>query len=163
MTTIDDLFPSPYLKASDIAHEPIVTISKIEREKMKNKEGKEEAKPVIYFREYEKGVILNRTNANVIESLYGKDIDEWVGCRVQLYSAIVEAFGERKPAIRIKDQKPPADKKAILERYSKLYQRGVSAKVEGIENYSVSSDMPEAEIIELGKELKSRVEAAESF
>lgn len=159
----NDLFPSPYLKASDVAHEPVVTIAKIEREKMKNKEGKEEAKPVIYFREYEKGVVLNRTNANVIESLYGSEVDEWVGSRIQLCSAMVEAFGERKPAIRVKEQKPPADKKALLERYSKLYERGVKAGVADIENYAISADMPEAEIVELGKELKGKVEAAESF
>lgn len=163
MTTIDDLFPSNYLKAADVAHEPIVTISKVDREKMKSKEGKEELKPVIYFKEFEKGVVLNRTNATIIETLYGRDIDEWINARVQLYAPIVESFGERKPAIRIKEQKPAADKSQIIARYQKLWERGKKANMEGIENYVITPDMPTDEIIQLGKELKEKVEAAESF
>ena len=163
MATIDDLFPSPYLKSADVANQPVVTIAKIEREKMKNKEGKEELKPVLYFQEFEKGIVLNRTNANIIEDLYGKDIDEWIGAKIQLHAPIVEAFGESKPAIRVIAKKPAANHQELIDRYSRLYQRGVRANVEDIANYVIDPKMTDEEILALGKELKVKVQAAEQF
>lgn len=159
----DDLFPSNYLKASDVEHQPVVTIRNIARETMKNKQGKEELKPVLFFDEFEKGVVLNKTNGDIICDLYGKDLNEWIGARIQLQSAMVEAFGERKPAIRVVEKKPAADKATVMDRYQKLWERGKKAGVEGIEDYVINPNMDAQEIIALGKELKAKVEAAEQF
>jgi len=163
MTTIDELFPSPYLTAADVKDKPIVTIKGFSKKTMKNKQGEEEVKPVLFFNEFEKGMVLNKTNANAIVKMYGKILDEWVGERVQLHSVTVAAFGESTDAIRVVDHKPAADKQTLLDRFSKLYERAVTAKVDGVEDYTITPNMLEHEIIELGKELKAKVEAAEAF
>lgn len=163
MTTLNDLFPSPYLAATDVEAKPVVTIKTITKKTMKNRDGEDEVKPVIFFNEMEKGMVLNKTNAEIIASLYGNTLEDWTGERVQLHSVMVEAFGKRQPAIRVAEQKPVTDKSKVLQRYSEWYERGVKAKMDGIENYSVNADMPTEEIIALGKELRGKVEAAEQF
>lgn len=162
-TTLDELFPSPYLTAHDVKEKPTVTIKSFSKKTMKNKQGEEEIKPVIFFNEFEKGMVLNKTNANTIASLYGKVLDEWIGERITLQSVMVEAFGESSEAIRVMNIKPGVDKSTLLARYQKLYERAIVAKVEGVENYVINPNQPEQEIIELGKELKLKVEAAEAF
>lgn len=162
--TLDELFPSNYLRAIDIQGEQVFTIKHLAIENLKNRETqKDEPKAILYFEEAEKGIVLNKTNKNTLESLYGNVIADLIGKRVILHTPDVEGFGKVAPAIRIKAQKPPADKKTLLRRYSELYERGIQAKVKGIENYSVSADMNESEITTLGLELKAKVEAAEAF
>lgn len=163
MTTLNDLFPSPYLAATDVENKPVVTIKNITKKNMKNRDGEDEVKPVIFFLEMEKGMVLNKTNAEIIASLYGNTLEDWTGERIQLHSVMVEAFGKRQPAIRVAEQKPLADKAKILQRYSELYERGVKAKMTNIGDYAVNADMMSEEIVALGKELKLKVEAAEAF
>jgi hypothetical protein len=163
MTTMNDLFPSPYLTAHDVAHKPTVTIKSFSKKSMKNKQGEEEVKPIIFFNEFEKGMVLNKTNANTIAGLYGSTLENWIGERVMLHSVMVEAFGESQEAIRVMNSKPSADKATLIERYQKLFERGKKANMDGIDNYVISPDMPTDDIIAVGKELKVKVEAAESF
>jgi hypothetical protein len=163
MTTINDLFPSPYLAASDVENRPVVTIKSFTKKTIKNRDGEDEVKPMLFFQEYDKGLVLNKTNADIIASLYGNTLEEWIGERVQLHSVMVEAFGKRQPAIRVSEQKPIANKQKLIERYEALYERGAKVKMDGIENYKISPDMPSEEIVALGKELKGKVEAAEQF
>ena len=163
MTTMNDLFPSPYLTAHDVAHKPTVTIKSFSKKTMKNKQGEEEVKPVIFFNEFEKGMVLNKTNANTIAGLYGPTLEEWIGERVVLHSVMVEAFGESTEAIRVMNSKPLADKQTLIDRYSKLWERGKKAGIDGIEDYVINPNMEADEIVQLGKELKAKVEAAEQF
>jgi hypothetical protein len=51
----------------------------------------------------------------------------------------------------------------LISHYSALWERGKRAKVEGIENYAINPKMTDNEILDLGKELKVKVEAAEKF
>jgi hypothetical protein len=99
MANIMDEFPSKYLKAEDVEDEhPTVTITHITREEV----GKErDRKPVIFFKEFDKGVVLNKTNATNISKMYGSDTDNWPGKTVVLGTAMVDFNGESKPAIRI--------------------------------------------------------------
>jgi hypothetical protein len=98
---IDSAFPSNYLKASDLGDaSPVVAIDRVEVEAIgRNKD----MKPVLYFQGKEKGVVLNKTNANKIAQLLGtKDTDEWHGQRVRLYATETEFGGETVECIRIK-------------------------------------------------------------
>lgn len=160
---INSMFPSKYLKASDADENPTLTIKDVVYEEMKNRDDQDEQKPVLYFVEVDKGMVLNRTNAKTIANMYGEDTDGWIGERVVLTAVDVDAFGQTQRALRISARKPSADKNTLIDRYSKLWERGKKAGVEGIENYAIRVDMPESEIKELGIELKAKVEAAESF
>jgi hypothetical protein len=98
MTTITDLFPSKYLKAADAEPALTLTIAKVTKETMKNRDGEDEIKPVISFTESTKSMVLNATNAKVLAELYGETIESWTGQRVTLCSVEVDRSASfRKP------------------------------------------------------------------
>ncbi len=101
MPSIDSVFPSHYLKASDLGDaQPVVTIDRMATEPVGRDK---EIKPVLYFRGKDKGLILNKTNAGKIAQLTGsKDTDDWAGCQLRLYVTEVEFGGESVEAIRVK-------------------------------------------------------------
>jgi hypothetical protein len=78
---INAAFPSKYLKASDLQGRKIkCTIDDVKTEKMGDDE-----KPVMYFRDKSKGLVINKTKAMVIASMYGSDTDEWKGRLLYIY------------------------------------------------------------------------------
>ncbi|MDA2926321.1 hypothetical protein MYX78_03645 [Acidobacteria bacterium AH-259-G07] len=99
---IGDSFPSAYLKSQDLADgDLILTINSVEAEEFQEKK-----KAVVYFEENEKGLILNRTNANAIAQLYGDVIADWPGERIQLFATQVDFRGNQTLAIRVRLKKP---------------------------------------------------------
>lgn len=161
----NDVFPSKYLKAEDDLFdngaEVIATIKDVIKEKMGR--GDEE-KPVMYFKEISKGFVVNKTNWSVIEKLLkADDSDDWIGEKIALTTMEVDSFGEIVRAIRVKPTKPVADKTALMKRFSTLFEEAKALGVEGFENYTINPTMSEQEIIDLGKELKAKIEAAKTF
>lgn len=103
---IDSAFPSQYLKASDLGNsQPVVTIARVTTEEV----GRDrERKPVVYFEGKEKGVVLNKTNANKIASLVGsRNTDDWKGKAIRLYATETEFGGETVECIRVKSATLP--------------------------------------------------------
>jgi len=97
------LFPSRYLKASDLTDGDLtVTIESISMAKLQG----DEEKPCLYFRETPKGLILNKTNSNTITELYGDETDDWHGERIRLYSTEVDFCGRQTMALRVRMKKP---------------------------------------------------------
>jgi hypothetical protein len=112
---ISSAFPSKYLRAADLdGRQVTVEIAHVELEEVGTGE---EPKPVLYFQGKAKGVVLNKTNANVIATLYGDDTDDWTGQSVTLFSAHVDFQGRSVEAIRVKipPRKPPAKKPVQVE------------------------------------------------
>ena len=106
--SIETLFPSRYLKAHDLENgEEILTIVSVSMESMRNpKGGADVEKPVVTFEGLERGLILNRTNADIISRLFGKNLDDWRGRSVTLYATKVEVAGETYDVIRVRPQVP---------------------------------------------------------
>jgi hypothetical protein len=101
MANINEAFPSNYLKASDLkGAQPIVVIDRVEFEPVGRQK---EMKPILYFDGKEKGMVLNKTNANAVIALAGTtETDDWHGIRIRLFATHVEFQGESVEAIRIK-------------------------------------------------------------
>lgn len=60
-------------------------------------------KAVLHFKNSEKVLALNVTNANMMEELTGSDeTDDWIGVRICLYPTKVDFQGKRVLAVRIK-------------------------------------------------------------
>ncbi len=98
----DDVFPSKYFKGSDLPEPKVVTIEIVKNEVFKNT-GKEETKPVVYFKKTKKCLILNRTNWDSICDITGKDdMDDWPGQRIELYSKMQEVRSEMKNCVRVR-------------------------------------------------------------
>jgi len=97
-------FPSQFLKASDLGtNQPVVTIDRVEREKVGRGQ---DTKPVLFFQGKDKGLVLNKTNANKIIELTGSAVtEEWTGFRVILFATTTEFAGDTVECIRIKAAK----------------------------------------------------------
>lgn len=104
---IESAFPSAYLKAADLDGQDLdVTISGLEIEPM-GKGNQKEDKPVVYFEEIEKGLVLNKTNKNTIVNLaQTTETDDWIGTRITLYPTVVEMAGQSTEGIRIRPRIP---------------------------------------------------------
>lgn len=102
----NEMFPSKYLKASDIGeHKPVVIISRIEVEKL-GQEDDADLKPVIYFKNKEKGFVCNKTNWNTIIKLYGQETEGWIGKAITLQTMEVQFKDQMTMAIRVSLIKP---------------------------------------------------------
>lgn len=95
---ISSAFPSDFLKAADLqGREPTVYIDHVE---FKDIGG--DHKPVVYFQGKDKGLVLNKTNATNISTLYGDETEDWRGKAVTLFSTYVDFQGRSVEAIRVK-------------------------------------------------------------
>lgn len=104
---INTAFKSKFLKGAEIEADTVYTISHVDQENVGGAD-KEEVKPVLYFEETEKGLVLNRTNSNTIASLYGPETDDWAGKKITLFSTEVDFQGKQTLAIRVRMKKPAA-------------------------------------------------------
>jgi hypothetical protein len=160
---VNTLFPSKYLKAQDATPPVTLTIRTVVQEKMKNADGEEEVKPVVYFLEQEKGMVLNRTNAGTLTALFTPETEKWVNQRVVLGTEIVTAFGQSKPALRFKNEEVKFDRASLLARYDKLFGEATDLEVADIDTFLLPENASDATIIELGKLLREKVDAAKAF
>ena len=162
-----DVFPSKFLNAEDHTFdngEVTVTIKGVSLESMKSRNGPEQDKPVMYFRELAKGLVMNKTNWNTCAKLFGSDdSDDWTGQKVIMNAIETVSFGETVKGIRISDRKPVTNKQDVLDGYAKIFSRAKEVGVEGVDNYAINPNMETQEILELGKDLKRKIASAELF
>jgi hypothetical protein len=108
---MNDVFPSNYLKADTEVPEEgevAVTISSVTMETLGQGKDSEE-KPVIFFEEFDKGLVCNKTNWQMISRVCGSDdSDDWVGRRIALYSTDVQFGNEVTRGIRVRSKAPKA-------------------------------------------------------
>ena len=94
-----DSFKAADIPANTKARVVIESCSEVQ---FKGGEGKPpENKLRLAFVGHEKGLILNKTNAMTISSLYGGDTDGWMGKEIFLYQTKVDFGGQMVDAIRI--------------------------------------------------------------
>lgn len=99
---ISSAFPSNYLKAADLQDRNVmVKMSHVTLEKIGDDE-----KPVLYFVGKEKGIVLNKTNAQNIAVVYGDDTNDWTDQELVLFPAMVDFQGKTVEAIRVRAPQP---------------------------------------------------------
>ena len=111
---VSTMFPSSYLKAPDLVGssnpEPVLEIVRVSLEEMPAFDDEPAKKlPVAWFKETDKGMVMNVTNANMIAFLHGDDTDEWIGKKIQLHTPPVAFRGKSAPGLRVKDSVPNGD------------------------------------------------------
>lgn len=113
---LKDLYPSKYLKAADIDEEGgevRALIKCIKIEELQDPERGKEDKPILYFLRIDKGLVMNKTNAEIIGDAYGDETDTWPGKEILLVTEKVTAFGKTAPAIRIRIPRAPKPAQAV--------------------------------------------------
>ena len=135
--------------------EVIVTISKLDTDKVTGQQGRKEDCFVVYFKEFDKPMILNRTNAKAIEKVAGSGlVENWVGTQVTLYvEQGVKAFGEVVDALRIRDKKPTRQK-MTKEIETSMLDAIKSGKGPQVEQALIKYDMSSATQERIFKALK---------
>lgn len=103
---INQAFPSKYLAATDLGQaKPVVTISNIGTEVINQNEP---PKFILHFQGKNKGMVLNKTNAMNIATMYGPETDAWIGKQITLYTTFVDFQGKSVLALRVEPQVPAA-------------------------------------------------------
>lgn len=88
----------------------VLTIERVQVETVTGSEGKKEECMVCHWAEREKPMILNSTNAKMIQKLLKTPyIEEWSGHKIQIGVEMVKAFGEIVDALRVRSFLPATD------------------------------------------------------
>jgi hypothetical protein len=95
---------SKYLKAADLnGEDKVLTIESVTEEEV----GVErERKPVVFFRGMQKGLVLNKTNADRLAHRLGDETGAWRGANVELYSELVSYQGQKMEGLRVRVKSP---------------------------------------------------------
>ncbi len=94
MTSINAMFPSKYLKKEDLPEPKAVTIKGFSSAEMDGDNGEKENVVIIHFNEFDKGMVLNKTNKNLMVVLLGTDqIEDMIGKQIGLHNDVTVSFG----------------------------------------------------------------------
>ena len=143
-----EAFASNYLNQDDLPHSHTATIKTVGKEMVNTDDNGQREKPVIYFNNGSKPLILNMVNWDTIEAGYGPNSDTWVGKPIELYVDPNVMYGARRVGgIRIRI---PADQHFTLEQaLAAIADAGVTreelrAEIEkrGHKGYNAQRDTP---------------------
>ena len=82
MAKVSEMIVSKFLRKEDFDEDMVATVRGVKLEDVGNQG---EQRWVLYFREMQKGMVLNVTTIRVLEGAYGDDSDGWIGKRVMIY------------------------------------------------------------------------------
>jgi len=112
---ISDLFPNRFLRPGDLGDQDnVFTIDRVATENLGHGDRKE-LKAIVYFKEIEKGFVLNKTNATTISNMYGDQTSRWAGNKIALYVTEVSFQGTSMLGIRVRMRPPSQPHKPNLE------------------------------------------------
>lgn len=107
-----ELTASKYLKKDDFPEPRILTVKDVTKENVSLPTQPKKERGVMFFRELEKGMVLNTTNLKRAEKALGSDdTDDWVGKKICVYfDENVEFGGELVGGLRVRPANRPAPK-----------------------------------------------------
>lgn len=95
---INAAFPSDFLKAADLQDRPhILAMSNVQMEKVGD-----DTKPCVYFQGKQRGLLLNKTNANTISAIYGTNTEGWMGQNIEIFPTTTDFQGKLVDCIRVR-------------------------------------------------------------
>lgn len=95
---VSDAFPSKYLKCADLKNKQVtLTVTQVIQEEI----GKD-VKLVAYFDGAKKGLVMNKTNCQVIASRYGDETNNWPGAEIMVYPDKTTFNGQVVDCIRVR-------------------------------------------------------------
>ena len=92
MALVKDMIQSKFLRKEDFDEDQVCTIKDCKLENV-GRDDQPEERWVLFFRERDKGMVLNVTTIRVLEAAYGGDTDRWVGNKVMVYVDPNVSFG----------------------------------------------------------------------
>lgn len=100
--TASDWCPAPHLEAADLNGGDVkVTIESFSREVVG---AEQEECPTIKFKEFNRTMVVNKTNKNRLVRHFGNRLPHWVGKEVTLYPSETDFGGKTVPCIRVREK-----------------------------------------------------------
>ena len=88
----------------------ILTIDHVARDDVQNERGSEKKMTIHFVERDYKPMICNTTNAKAISKASGSTkVEDWEKKKIALYRATINAFGEVRECIRVRDYAPKTD------------------------------------------------------
>ena len=94
-----ELFPSKYIRAGDVRAPVRVTIADYRIEEIGQEKDR---RAVLYFRNAEKGLVLNKTNTGTLADAFGDEMDDWIGKPIEVYRGEASYQGRVVGAVRVR-------------------------------------------------------------
>jgi hypothetical protein len=112
MADYRSFFDRNWIAAFELAGADVtLTIAKAEGVTVQSAGGSAERKVGLHFHETTKGMVCNTTNGGIIASMYGGDVEGWIGKRITIFPTVTQMGREMKDCIRVRPmipQGPPA-------------------------------------------------------
>lgn len=100
---------SRWLKAEDLQkRKHKVVIDSLEIVDFQEKNGKKERKVGLILQGKQKGLMLNKTNAKIIATQHGDNMEQWSGKEISIYPTQTDFGGEMVDCIRVEMPVPEA-------------------------------------------------------
>jgi hypothetical protein len=104
---VTEFCPSPHLEPLDIGDkigdEKVLTMKAVQVETVGSDQVR---KGVLFFEEFNRGWVLNKTNSRTIAALHGNETKQWKGKRITVYRSETPFAGKTVPCIRVRETKP---------------------------------------------------------
>lgn len=104
MPNVNDMFPKPHITA-DLLNKPYELVIRSVEQKELRPNNTAVTSWIIRFEKAEKYLILNKTNANAIASMYGPNTDDWLGKKVVLFRTQAKIKGQMQDVVRVQSPK----------------------------------------------------------
>lgn len=104
------LFDRDYIGAFDLqGRDVVVTISKVIGGELTAMGGRKSKKPILYFENKDKGMIMNKTNSKTVAAMFGNFVETWVGKRITLFVGMTRdpSTGGDIECLRVRPVTPP--------------------------------------------------------
>jgi hypothetical protein len=94
---------SRFLKAADLDGEKKFRIKSVSVEEIGDKK---ERKPVLWFTNDERGLVLNTTNRHTLSGAFGDNMEAWAGKIIVVFPTMVDMKGKMVPGLRVRIPAP---------------------------------------------------------
>lgn len=107
MADYRSFFDRNWIAAFELAGQDVtLTIARAEGVTVQSAGGSAERKVGLHFQETTKGMVCNTTNGGIIASMYGGDVDGWIGKRITIFPTVTQMGREMKDCIRVRPMVP---------------------------------------------------------
>lgn len=125
----DQLFPGRFIKAGEMRSKPLtLTIKDVYLDGLEQEDGTEKSQAVVSFEEIKREWALNKTNAQCLVAMWGRDSGDWIGHKVTIYPEH-DASGLSDSGVCIRVKGSPELTKTVTAQIKLPRRRPVARKL----------------------------------
>lgn len=127
--TYEELFRGRFVKAGEMRGKPVtLTIKDVYLDGLEQEDGTEKSQAVVSFEEIKREWALNKTNAQCLVAMWGRDSGDWIGHKVTLYPE-TDASGLSDSGVCIRVKGSPELTKTVTAQIKLPRRKPVTRKL----------------------------------